>query len=553
MTTTPDLATMPPTFRAGLDAALSRPLLLDQRSLAPVRAAAGFRPRASSRSSDDGAGPEPFERDGDVAVVSITGPLSQRAWSCWMFEGDGYDAIVQRVAGALGDSAVRAVVLRIDSPGGEVAGCFEAVRSLRAMASAAGKPMVAYADEMACSAAYAIACACAEVVLPDTGMVGSVGVILTVESYAEQLAAEGVAVNLITSGAAKADGHPAIALADDARARLQADIDQLARVFAAEVSVARPLDPAAVLALEARTFLGETAVAAGLADAVGPLAAAVDRARALASGEAPRAARAPAQTARKANLSHAPAARRAQPPTARTNAMTLNASTEGADAPAKPTEPCSCGGKACPACDGTGACRGCGGICGQCQGSAVCPEGETQTPPPADAPPAEGTSATLNRLRTELGVTTDAELTAAVSVLKVRAASADAVSRERDALREQLAARDAAQVAQARVDVLTKHRARGALSPAMERDAVFMGDLAPLSPESLDRVLSRLSSAPAAASPRKVDAIDPSSATSTSGAITDDDRKFAKSVGVSEEALAKAIADEQRRAAARVG
>jgi len=542
-------STMPASFRAALDAALSRPLLLDPRALAPVRGAAGFRPRAS-RDGAEGAAPEPFERDGDVAVVSITGPLSQRAWSCWMFEGDGYDAIVQRVAGALGDSSVRAVVLRIDSPGGEVAGCFEAVRSLRAMASAAGKPMVAYADEMACSAAYAIACACDEVVLPDTGMVGSVGVILTVESYAEQLAAEGVSVALLTSGAAKADGHPAIALADDARARLQADVDQLARVFAAEVSVARPLDPTAVLALEARTFLGETAVAAGLADVVGPLGAAVERARSLASGEAPRAPSAPAQTARKAQRSPAPAARRAQPPTARNTAMNLNASTEGADAPAKPTEPCSCGGKACPACDGSGACRGCGGTCMQCQGSAVCSEGEK----PADAPPAEGegAGATLARLRTDLGVSTDAELTAAVSVLKVRAASADSVARERDALREQLAARDAARAAQARSDVLAKHRARGALSPAMEGDAAFMADLAPLSAESLDRVLSRLPSAPVAAAPRKVSAIDPTSTDATSE-VTDDDRRFARMVGVSDDALARAVAEEKRRDAARAG
>jgi hypothetical protein len=98
-------STMPASFRAALDAALSRPLLLDPRALAPVRGAAGFRPRAS-RDGAEGAAPEPFERDGDVAVVSITGPLSQRAWSCWMFEGDGYDAIVQRVARLASDGGL---------------------------------------------------------------------------------------------------------------------------------------------------------------------------------------------------------------------------------------------------------------------------------------------------------------------------------------------------------------------------------------------------------------------------------------------------------------
>ena len=94
-------------------------------------------------------------------------------------------------------------------------------------------------------------------------------------------------VVLITSGAAKADGHPAVALSDDARARLQADVDQLAQVFAGEVAAARPLDAKAVLALDARTFLGASAVSAGLADHVGPFSAALDRARSLASRSTP--------------------------------------------------------------------------------------------------------------------------------------------------------------------------------------------------------------------------------------------------------------------------
>lgn len=282
-----DDLTMPASFRAALDAALARPLLLDPRALDPVRGAAGFRPKAEG-ARGVGGGADPFERDGELAVVGVSGPLAQRAWSCWMFSGDGYDAIVQRAAAAFNDRDTRGVVLRLDSPGGEVAGCFEAVRTLRAMARDSGKPLVAYVDEMACSAAYALACAADEVVLPDTGLVGSIGVIMTVESYAEQLAAEGVSVALITSGAAKADGHPAAALSDDARARLQADVDQLAQVFAAEVAAGRPgLDAKAALGLDARVLIGGAAVAAGLADHVGPLSVALERARSLASRSTP--------------------------------------------------------------------------------------------------------------------------------------------------------------------------------------------------------------------------------------------------------------------------
>jgi signal peptide peptidase SppA len=282
-----DDLTMPPSFRAALGAALARPLLLDPRALDPIRGAAGFRPKAEGPRGM-GGGSDPFERDGDMAVVGVSGPLAQRAWSCWMFSGDGYDAIVARAGAAFRDRDTRGVVLRLDSPGGEVSGCFEAVRTLRAMARDSGKPLVAYVDEMACSAAYALACAADEVVLPDTGLVGSIGVIMTVESYAEQLAAEGVSVALITSGAAKADGHPAVALSDDARARLQADVDQLAQVFAAEVAAGRPaLTAKAALGLDARVLIGPSAVAAGLADHVGSFSVALERARSLASRSTP--------------------------------------------------------------------------------------------------------------------------------------------------------------------------------------------------------------------------------------------------------------------------
>lgn len=283
-----DPSKMPATFRAGLDAALARPLLLDRRALLSVNAGAGFSPRASE---DEGPRrkPEPYTRDGDVAVVSIEGPLSQRAWSCWMLQGDGYDAIVSRVAAALGDSAVQAVVLRIDSPGGEVAGCFEAVRALRAASKAADKPLVAYADEMACSAAYALACACDEIVVPDTGCVGSVGVILALTERSRELDEAGVTVNVITSGAAKADGHPALPLSTDARARIQAEIDQLARVFASEVALGRPIGADEALALQAQSFYGPAAKAAGLADRIGNLRSAIEGARQSAARRARRA------------------------------------------------------------------------------------------------------------------------------------------------------------------------------------------------------------------------------------------------------------------------
>lgn len=279
---TDDSHKMPASFRAALDRALTRPLLLDQRVLFAVAQGAGFRPRADGGDMPDmppSDRKKPYAVDGDVAIVSIEGPLAQRAWSCWMFEGDGYDAIAERVSAALGDPSIRAVVLRIDSPGGEVAGCFEAVRSIRSAAQSAGKPLTAFVDEMACSAAYALACACDRIVLPDTGCVGSVGVILALMEESKALDMVGITPNVITSGAAKADGHRAIPLSPEARARLQAEVDQLALVFAQEVANGRGIDAQEALALEAQTFYGTEAIKRGLADQIGNLRSAIADAR----------------------------------------------------------------------------------------------------------------------------------------------------------------------------------------------------------------------------------------------------------------------------------
>src|SRR5688572_2027230 len=128
-----------------------------------------------------------------VAVVAIDGPLAQRAEQHVCGVIDGYDAITARVSQALEDRDVGAVVLQINSPGGDVAGLEEAVRRMRAKADATGKRVVAFADEMAASAAYWIAAGVAdEVWLPPMGEVGSIGTIGAWVDETEALAREGV-------------------------------------------------------------------------------------------------------------------------------------------------------------------------------------------------------------------------------------------------------------------------------------------------------------------------------------------------------------------------
>lgn len=204
-------------------------------------------------------------RDG-VAIVTIDGPLSQRGDWWW----DGYESIEQRMQRALASSAT-SVLLKINSPGGVVAGCFEAARRMREACIASGKPVVAYADEMACSAAYALACVADEIVLPPSGTVGSVGVIATAYDRVKANEINGINVQLVTSGERKADLHPDAPLSKSAVAALQARVTHLASLFSAWVAVRRNTTADAISALEAAVFDGPSAVTAGLANRVGSL------------------------------------------------------------------------------------------------------------------------------------------------------------------------------------------------------------------------------------------------------------------------------------------
>jgi len=204
-----------------------------------------------------------FETIGNFAIVTINGPLMQHPSWCW----DSYQAICGRIEEAC-KSDRPAVLLNISSPGGQVAGCFELVSWIRSRAAAAGKTVVAYVDGCAASAAYALACAADRIVVPSTGVVGSIGCIQVSVDETARDRAMGLAFEMIASGARKADGNPHVAMTDEARAAMQAGVDDMAATFFEVVASARKKQATEIAKLEAGVFVGAKAVAAGLADAV---------------------------------------------------------------------------------------------------------------------------------------------------------------------------------------------------------------------------------------------------------------------------------------------
>jgi signal peptide peptidase SppA len=224
-------------------------------------------PQATVLDYQPSACPPGYERRGNVACVKIRGPLKHHPDVNFC----SYDWIVASVAQALADPVVSRVLLEIDSPGGVVSGAFDCARALREMRRTSNKPLLAFVDDQATSAAYAIACAADEITVPPSAVTGSIGVIELVSDASVQLKMSGITVSAVTSGARKADGHPEIPLAEDAKAAIQSRVDRTAEEFFALVAELRPnLSPDYLRGLEASVYIGGDAVTLGLADRVSP-------------------------------------------------------------------------------------------------------------------------------------------------------------------------------------------------------------------------------------------------------------------------------------------
>ncbi|UDL95499.1 S49 family peptidase [Lichenihabitans sp. PAMC28606] len=271
------------------DRILNRPLLIMPEKASLIAAVLGgriglsddalapFHPDASrfvgSQATEDQGGTvarKPFMRTDDgIGIVTVTGSLVNRG--AWVGASSGltsYEGIKAQLSAAASDSATRAIVLDLHTPGGEATGAFEAADIVRQVAAV--KPVIAVVNGMAASAGYALASAATKIVTTTTGVAGSIGVVLLHADYSRSLDKAGVTPTMIFAGDHKVDGNPFEPLPDDVKASLQAEVDNFYALFVQNVTQGRKnLSPHAVKATQARTFIGQAAVDAGLADELG--------------------------------------------------------------------------------------------------------------------------------------------------------------------------------------------------------------------------------------------------------------------------------------------
>ncbi len=219
-----------------------------------------------------------------VAIIPVQGSLMQRVGGIDPYSGAvGYNQIDRKVTEASRDPMVRCILLDIDSPGGEVAGCFDLARKISLLSRrSGGKPIIGAANEQACSAGYAIASACDEIYMPETGMVGSIGVWTMLADLTRAMDKDGVEITMIRAGDRKARGGP-YERADKATfAKLQAWVEDTRVQFAQMVAANRNIPADDVLAQEGDWFTGDEAMKMGLIDGIGSFEAIFNRAKSLA-------------------------------------------------------------------------------------------------------------------------------------------------------------------------------------------------------------------------------------------------------------------------------
>ncbi|GAA5334020.1 MULTISPECIES: signal peptide peptidase SppA [Thermus] len=233
-----------------------------------------------------------------VGLGRLTASRENRAWREAPLYGAGEKVLLLELKGSIPtgkaledflsqarqareDETVRAVVLRVDSPGGGVTETEAIHRALKAVAEA--KPLVAAFGSVAASGGYYAATAAQEIFTPPTALTGSIGVISVIPEVSGLLEKLGLRVEVLKEGALKDMASGLKPLTPEEKAVLKAYMREAYELFLKRVAEGRNLPLERVRALaDGRIYSGKQAVALGLADREGYLEDAAKRAAELA-------------------------------------------------------------------------------------------------------------------------------------------------------------------------------------------------------------------------------------------------------------------------------
>ncbi len=218
-----------------------------------------------------------------VAVIAVEGLLlNVREGGFLQPTENKVSLFAEELQKAADDGSVKAVVLRINSPGGGVTASDRMYGDLLEFKRKTGKPVVAAIGDIGASGAYYVACGSDKIVAEPTAIVGSIGVIFETFDLSGAMGKIGVKSEVVKSGLNKDIASPFKPMTDGERTILQGMIDENYARFRGVVKTKTGLDDATLGALaDGRVFTGEQAQKAGLIDQTASLAQAIDIARDL--------------------------------------------------------------------------------------------------------------------------------------------------------------------------------------------------------------------------------------------------------------------------------
>ncbi|HZL38204.1 MAG TPA: signal peptide peptidase SppA [Tepidisphaeraceae bacterium] len=232
-----------------------------------------------------------------VAIIEVEGMLvNAKSGGLFTATENSLSLFAQELELAERDDSVKAVVLRVNSPGGTVSASDAMYTILRRFKKKTHKPVVASIQEVGASGAYYVSCAADKIVAQPTSVVGSIGVIFESMEFSGTLDKVGARAWAITSGPLKEMGSPFKPLEPRERAIMQEMVNEYFSRFIDVVRTNRPIDQTAGVVnladfqkptytgtFSGRVFSGEEGKKRGLVDQTGLLSDAIELAKKMAN------------------------------------------------------------------------------------------------------------------------------------------------------------------------------------------------------------------------------------------------------------------------------
>lgn len=218
-----------------------------------------------------------ISKEGKIGVIYLEGPIVGGGGTGGFWgEPLGTDTLIRHIRKAATDNEVRAIVLRMNTPGGSAAASQEVAEEIERVQKA-GKIVVTSMGDVAASGGYWIASGTDRIVANPATTTGSIGVIWLVANFQELYHKIGVGQETIKSGPYKDIGSPARTMTPEEKVLLQGMVDDIFEQFVAVVVKGRKMDEKKVRSLaDGRIYTGRQAKELGLVDELGNMYDAID-------------------------------------------------------------------------------------------------------------------------------------------------------------------------------------------------------------------------------------------------------------------------------------